>query len=161
MGLFSKIFGKNTLPSELFVECNKCGQNVKIESIFVVTDTSTNKEINTGSTTCVCGEIITQTFKEKEIPVYLRKRSKETSKVVSIIMKIDFERRELPTSPVKKLLKESKVEHPENQGDNKWLIYDIIKMGKVYYNAETETYNFQSETFDSIEELANKIELMQ
>jgi hypothetical protein len=71
---------------------------------------------------------------------------------------IDKDRRRLPTTEIKRLLKEKRLETPIEYNDGWWKVYDLQSMGMVLYDPKAKRYgivrhNQEPIVFSSIEEV--------
>lgn len=70
---------------------------------------------------------------------------------LGVLGEVDFQRRGLPASDVKRALRESRLSSPVGQTDGTWLVYQMDDGIQIYYSPETSRYRLVGPDLEPVE----------
>ncbi len=141
------------------IRCSDCRCRIRIYSVAVF-----KPGFYSYGYGCKCGCVVEVDGVAGEgIPESLRRRAEHRRGARNIRSEIDCQRRDLPQSDVKRLLRDSRLPIPEQAADGVWVVYVLPDQRRISYAPDLGIYSLsepdgQAATFAGVEEVVRHLE---
>ena len=129
------------MNSEAFiVRCSACQRKVSVTTVHEFHNVGGFRGYSY-SVSCECGVVSHHDGNDGEqIPNSLKRSAAIRERAYTVLGKIDYQRRNLPGSPEKAMLRNARLNIPEEVDVDSWLVYRSDNW-RVTFNPSSETYH--------------------
>jgi len=141
------------------IRCSDCRRRIRIYSVSLFRHDSYSYGY-----TCPCGcAVEVDGHSADGIPEPLKEEAQQRYIASRVQTQVDYERRDLPSSETKQILRDSRPQLPAAQADGTWLVYGIARVGEVFYDPEDSSYKLvgagrEVACFTDVSELVGHLE---
>jgi len=148
------------MPAAHFsIVCDRCGERIEIRRVAVF-----RHDLYSYGYKCRCGaQAEVDGTDGSEIPAELKRAAQQQHRASQVGIDIDLQRRDLPQSKEKSLLRDARVDIPIEVRTNSWLVYDFPDRLQICYETDSKIYSLLApgenpQVFASLEPVIQHLE---